>query len=285
MINIRDYRIKTDRVNKENDVPIISSIMCTLAILVIMLIVLVISLLVTIQDLSDSSNDMQNEIRNLQQSLATIEEDYGEMEGYTSELHSKIEALYKEIEALENTVVNVELTSHANTYSAKPAVVYSRVVDFDPQNDFSVENTTGASREHLSELINWIIDKRGLSPNNEMLDTIDALITVESEYGISATVILSIITWESGFCEGWPSEFENANNAMGIMGDGGARQFDSVSDCVLYAGKLLRNSYVDKGNNTINEIGPIYCTGDSEWAAKISRTTEDYNEKLAEIMN
>lgn len=156
-----------------------------------------------------------------------------------------------------------------------------------------VQNVTGASKEDVKKLIEWIIDKRWSleDPDHPILQSIDTILEVEKCYGISVTTQLSILTWESGFCDiyrgeyGWPEEYMSCNNAAGIdMSDGSPRYFESLDECILYVGYLLRDSYIETyGLETLDEIGERY--NGSHWTSCIRETTLEYNEKLDEIIN
>lgn len=199
-------------------------------------------------------------------------------------MQDSIDALQKELEDIDNTVVESYIQATSEQTSAKPAY---EMTSFSMDRNDDIQNITGASREHLLELIEWAIERRyrDYSDDHPVALAVDELMLIEEEYGISATTILSIATWESGLCdsEDWPDEFRNANNACGIMSSEGAKEFESVSECFRYTAELLRYSYIDKGYDTLYEIGPIYC--DDAWGGKVSGTLELYNDKLHDIMN
>lgn len=163
---------------------------------------------------------------------------------------------------------------------------------WDP-SDPEVQNVTYASKEQLTELVEWIIDKRWSleDPNHPIMQSIDTIMQVEAEYNISAITQLTILTWESGFCDiyrgedGWPEEYMSENNAAGIdKPDGSPRHFDSVDECILYLGHLLRETYIDElGLETLDEIGDRY--NGARWTECIRGTTLEYNKKLEEIIN
>ena len=194
-----------------------------------------------------------------------------------------IEAMQKELEDIDNITIERYLDD-TQVYASHQTIPQVTQLSMD-QND--IQNITGASREHLLELIQWSIERRyrDYTPDHPVALAVDELIAIENEYGISATTILAISTWESGLCdsEEWPVEYRNANNACGIMNGNCPREFDSVAECYRYTAELLRNSYIDKGYETLCEIGPIYC--DENWGPKVSGTLKLYNDKLSDIMN
>mgnify|MGYP001087024876 CR=1 FL=1 len=220
---------------------------------------------------------------------------------------------YKDkVDALEGEIINLRMndeqqdasfvlqnysTTTVNTADMRNGNVQAipqimRMKNWNPESP-EVQNVTGASKEHVEELIKWIIDKRWSldDPNHPVLQSVDTILEVESKYDISVTTQLSILTWESGFCDiyrgedGWPEEYMSCNNAAGIdMSDGSPREFKSLDECISYVGYLLRESYIENhGLETLDEIGKRY--NGPHWTNCIRETTLEYNAKLEEIIN
>ena len=53
---------------------------------------------------------------------------------------------------------------------------------------------------------------------------------------------------------------------FGFISDSKLMNFDSVEECIIYWGKLIRTYYVDNGLDTIDSIQERYCPGSTTWA-------------------
>lgn len=150
-------------------------------------------------------------------------------------------------------------------------------------SQYGVAVRTGATEDELDDLIDKIINYRGLSycPFKGKGDTLKE---IETDYGISPVAMLAMWTWESGF--GTSPLAINNNNFGGIKGgNGGYRYFESVSEGMTFQGRLIREAYVDEGYNTYSLIASKYCPGNYEWSGNVSGTAQQYANWLAEIMN
>lgn len=213
-----------------------------------------------------------------------------ELENEIEDLELTITRKDEEINKLNDVKVNVQR-------SVTPAVTLSNISEPITVNistwDFQsteVTNISNATPEQINILIKQILESRNgfYDDNHPLADIGDTLSFIENEEGISATFILAILTWESGFCDydaGWSDEYRNSNNCAGIMDDTNPRYFKNINECILYLGELLRDVYVDKHNlSSISEIGVKYCET-PQWGDKVENTTLNYNEKLNSIIN
>ena len=55
------------------------------------------------------------------------------------------------------------------------------------------------------------------------------------------------------------------NNAAGLTKDGRYCTFDSISECILYLGNLLRIYDESYDLQTFEEIASRYCEGNEDW--------------------
>lgn len=202
-------------------------------------------------------------------------------------LTAEVETLLNENQRLENELRNLQnkldnmSSQEISEAEVFPRIAYSAASDNTQwvYHDNSITNVTNASKEEMALLIERIIVSRNGSVDNEIINCIDSFIYVEKEYGISATAMLSIITWETGF----DSVFYNErNNVAGIKDSSGKyRYFNSKDESILYMGQLLMRYVKDYGLSSWHEIGNKYC--DTEWSEDVSATTIKYNEYLDEI--
>ena len=129
---------------------------------------------------------------------------------------------------------------------------------------------------------------------NQKLRTIDSLNTIESdiynkavEVGLTheqAILVIAISKHETGK---WTSNaFKNKNNFGGVMCSTGLKIYNTYNEGLEAFVKLLKNRYFDKGLNTIEKIGGVYCpigatndpTGVNQYW--IPNITKFYNEYL-----
>lgn len=72
-----------------------------------------------------------------------------------------------------------------------------------------------------------------------------------------ALIVMAISKHETG---NWTSKaFNNKHNLGGVMCRTGLKQYDSLEDGIDGFVNLLKNRYFDKGLDTIDKIGAIYC--------------------------
>lgn len=147
--------------------------------------------------------------------------------------------------------------------------------------DNSITNVTGVTSEEIDLLIEKILTNRNLPLDNEISLCGNAIIQAEREYGISATAILSIVTWETGFNSTY---FVERNNCAGIKDSSGEyKYFNSKDESILYLGELLERYITKYGLSSWHDIGQKYC--DKSWSIDVSNTTNIYNRYLEEIRN
>ena len=147
---------------------------------------------------------------------------------------------------------------------------------------YGSNEVTGATEDELNDLIDKIIEHRGLK-YCPFKSKGDVLKKIEEDYEISAIALLSIWTWESSF--GTSTMAINRNNYGGIKGSNGYRYFDTIDEGMTEQGRLLHEVYVEEGYVTYSEIASKYCPGNTSWASNISSTAIQYAEWLEKIMD
>lgn len=133
-----------------------------------------------------------------------------------------------------------------------------------------------------------------LKSENQKERTIKSLTKVERdiydksvEVGLTheqAILVISISKHETGR---WTSNaFKNKNNFGGVMCNTGLRIYNTYNDGLTEYVNLLKSRYFDKGLNTIEKIGAVYCpigaSNDPTGVNKywIPNVTKFYNEYL-----
>ena len=182
----------------------------------------------------------------------------------------------KDVIDVTSDVINVTNVVNMNAKSK------DRNVEWD-SSQYGVTAITGATEDDLGELIEKIIDYRGMS-YCPFKGKGDVLKSIEDDYGISPIAMLAMWTWESGF--GTSSLAINNHNYGGIKGgNGGYRYFETISEGMIFQGKLIRESYVDQGYDTYALIASKYCPGNYEWSGNVSGSAQKYAGWLEDIMD
>jgi len=63
----------------------------------------------------------------------------------------------------------------------------------------------------------------------------------------------------------------------------GLIEFDGYDRAILTVGKGLRENYVDKGATTVEQIGNIYCEGNT-WSSKVSYFIEQFKKEEKNLL-
>ena len=199
-------------------------------------------------------------------------------------LTAEINYLKEENEKLQNKINELTNNDSYIQQDVVRTVVYESLSDTSAvwtSTDNNITNVTGITDYEIDLLIEKILTNRNLPLDNEISLCGNAIIQAEREYGISATAILSIITWETGFNSVY---FVERNNCAGIKDSSGDyRYFNSKDESILYLGELLERYITDYGLSSWHDIGQKYC--DKNWSIDVSSTTNIYNRYLEEIRN
>lgn len=204
----------------------------------------------------------EKENAQLRAEIDKLEQKNQELETYISELEETI----NEQKVKEQDYVQNQVDQTLKRYYAQPALMTSRVrivslTDIPNEIDVSKSTTvSGLSGNDFNELIDVIAEHRGID-DCVFTGTGETFETVETEFGINGLYLLTIFTNESGFGE----NNVRANNAAGIKIGGEYTSFDSINDCILYLGELLKTYDDNYNRDTFSEIGERYCPGNQDW--------------------
>lgn len=129
------------------------------------------------------------------------------------------------------------------------------------------EESLYKSNLNQAQIEDLILKKRTLTAvfekyNSPLVKHVDAFIKTCLEYSLDCYLLPSIAGIESGFAKHIP------NNSYNPFGWGG-KYFTSFDEAIDTVGKGLRQKYINRGADTIYEIGPIYCESNT-WSTKVT---------------
>lgn len=197
----------------------------------------------------------------------------------TAYVNSTHEAYQKRMEAakIDHMIrASVVMFDDASDMIQKYSDDHKRIVNKNPSD---ITCVSGLSAAQFDELIDKIIEHRGLTSANKLHGTGEAFAYIEKEYKINGIYVLAIFTQESGFA----TRCANTNNFAGIKAKRGYRYFETPSDCIYYEGQLLRTKYVDMGLVSLGSIGGKYCETGS-WASEVGKIVTTYLGMLDSIV-
>lgn len=100
--------------------------------------------------------------------------------------------------------------------------------------------------------------------NSPLIEHVDSFIEVSERYELEDYLLISIAGVESSFAN---RMIPGTHNAYGY--GKGRIVFSSWEHGVETVGFKLRHNYINKGAETVEQIGPIYAGGSTTWAGKI----------------
>lgn len=156
---------------------------------------------------------------------------------------------------------------------------FTKVVSYNNMTDAEMKKVYGNYTKNITELYKGSADElnKKLKNRGVLAGKGQAFINAQKKYGISASVLAAICIQETG---GKSSNAIKKNNVSNIAQGKGWRKFNSVEECIDYTGKLLKNSYVNKGLSRLYQINAKYCpvedtrgsyASQSAWARKIQQ--------------
>ncbi len=109
--------------------------------------------------------------------------------------------------------------------------------------------------------------------NSPMVDEVDSFMVTCKKYDLDCYLLPSIAGLESTFGR---FIYPDSNNPFGW--GRGLIMFDDWSEAIDTVGSGLRNNYINRGATTIDEIGAIYCEGNT-WAGKIKWFMKEFQKE------
>jgi len=114
------------------------------------------------------------------------------------------------------------------------------------------------------------------SKNSPLVTEVDAFIDACTTYDIDCYLLPSIAGLESSYGKHLIPE---THNPFGW--GGGLIYFDSWSDAFNAVAQGLKNNYIDRGAETIEEIGPIYAASPT-WAIRVRSIRNEFERSEAD---
>jgi len=106
-----------------------------------------------------------------------------------------------------------------------------------------------------------------------LLSEVDSFLDVCITYNLDCYLLPSIAGIESTFGRFLiPGTYNPFGWGRGLLA------FTSFNQTIMTVGKGLRENYIDKGANTVDKIGRIYCEGDT-WAGKVKFFMNQFEEE------
>lgn len=105
---------------------------------------------------------------------------------------------------------------------------------------------------------------------NGMIGLESSFINAEREFGVNAIFLLGIINQESNLGKSRRSIEDNNLCGYAIYNNNSKKKFKSKDDCIVAMAKTLKNNYIDKGLNTVYDVGKVWCPND-EWSKPVIR--------------
>lgn len=134
-------------------------------------------------------------------------------------------------------------------------------------NSAGINYTTFETKEDKTKadlLLKKMVIKKVLEKyDSPLVGDIDAFITTCYKYNLDCYLLPSIAGIESTFGR---YIYPGSYNSFGW--GGGTIMFNSYADGIETVGKGLRENYINKGAETVEQIGRIYCEGNT-WAGKV----------------
>jgi hypothetical protein len=109
--------------------------------------------------------------------------------------------------------------------------------------------------------------------NSPMADDVDSFMKACKKYSLDCYFLPAIAGLESTFGQ---FTYPGSNNPFGW--GRGLIMFEDWSEAIDTVGYGLKTNYIDKGATTIDEIGAIYCEGNT-WAGKIKWFMKEFEKE------
>ncbi len=113
--------------------------------------------------------------------------------------------------------------------------------------------------------------------NSPLLQSVDSFMSTCVTYNLDCYLLPSITGLESTFGRFVPT---NSSNPFGW--GGGLSTFKNWEDAINEVGKGLRQNYIDKGAETVDQIAPIYAESKT-WAPRVNYFMEQFQQEEEKI--
>lgn len=207
-------------------------------------------------------------------SITKLSGNINDMNRAISIQNEEIQNLYEDIIIIQEEIdsIAIEPTVDESTASEKSVEepVAINLTDITKPSNLTADQLNSIIDEQLSTIGESYTKFSGMG---------ESLAKMEQETGVNALFCLSVGSLESG--HGTSYAAENKNNLFGLIGNSGnLMSFDSVDDCVMYWGELIRDNYMDNGRTTVSSIQSKYCPGSSTWSGNVTYFMNEYSDHV-----
>ncbi len=115
--------------------------------------------------------------------------------------------------------------------------------------------------------------------NSPLVGHVDSFIEASKKYELEDYFLVSIAGVESTFAQ---RMIHGTHNAYGF--GGGRIVFTSWEHGIDTVGSKLRENYINKGAQTIDQIGPRYAGGSITWAPKVKHFMKEFKSEEQAIL-
>lgn len=175
---------------------------------------------------------------------------------------------------MDKTIFSIVLTALLITahFGAQPAHAEliagsSAAVSYHEQNSTSISSVQkiALKRKAMTEVL-----KRYNAP---LLSEVDSFLEACAAYDLDCYLLPSISGVESTFGRFLiPGTYNPFGWGRGLI------EFKSYNETIMTVGKALRVQYIDRGADTVDKIGRIYCEGDT-WSGKVKFFMNQFEEE------
>lgn len=180
-------------------------------------------------------------------------------------LNDEVDSLKTELDSIKSEEIKIEeiiVTPEEVIIEDTPEVTVYNTTDF--------THKSGYTADQFDEIIKTAFTNMNKS-DTALIGIGDGLYQAEQEYDVNALYMLGIASLESGW--GTSTLATKNNNVYGLVG----MKFDSYYDGSVSMGRILRNSYIDKGYDTLDKLQTKYCpSGGKNWVYNIQWCTNKY---------
>ena len=113
--------------------------------------------------------------------------------------------------------------------------------------------------------------------NSPLIESVDEFVGTCDTYGLDCYLLPSITGLESSF-----GVYTHPGSYNPFGWGGGYIMFDGWDEAIKTVGKGLKENYIDKGAETVEQIAPIYAASKT-WAPRVKSFMNTFEEEEAKI--
>lgn len=119
------------------------------------------------------------------------------------------------------------------------------------------------------------IDNYLASKGSPMTGLGELCVSLEQQTGVPCSWLIAISGVESGF-----GKYGYVNGTYNPFGYGVhlGYSFDNFTNAIIFFANSFKKNYIDKGFDTIEKIGYVYCPSNSKWSSEVNYFISEINE-------